>query len=290
MTARVRLAALIWMVSQTAVMAQTGSGGAPVPSTAPSFGYTTASDVGPAGQWLGLIEQSQRIGKRDGDYDGLRFKFAAAYGLSDHLSIGGATASQYLHIDDVEGLGARSGPVFEGFALNAKYLIQNRETSGIGLAFEFTPQWTPANPVTGDYGEHSLISEFKGVADFSLIEDVLAAAINVKYQPTFTHLEDGWLETSGAEVSGAIAVSIPNGSVGVEVRRLSLHEGLALGHETGRAVYVGPTFAVGLSPTASLSGSWGFQVEGRSQLTPDKKLDLVSFDKNQSILRLNFGF
>lgn len=290
MTVRLDLFTLIWVSTFSSAFAQVGSGGAPVPSNAPAFGYTTATDTAQAGAWLGLLEPSGRLGKRDGEYAGLRVKLAVAYGVLDTFTFGGAVTGQQLQIDGVDGLADRMSFVFEGFALNAKYRVQDRKKNGMGLAVEFTPQWTPANPISGAYGEHSFISEFKALADFSIIENVAAAAINVKYYPTLTHLSDGWSETSGTEVSGAITIAVSNGSVGMEVRLLSLYDSLLFGRQTDRAVYVGPTFAVALSDTASLSGSWGTQVDGRSQSTPDRTLDLSAFERHQMILRLNVGF
>lgn len=297
---RVALAGMmlaILLASAAPAAAQTGPGqsGAQTPDAppadraAPFFGYTSGSGMLPAKSWALLAETSTRFDKIEGDYIAFREKIAFIYGVDENFSIGAATTFQHLDIEDVPDLPDRDDVVFEGLSANIKVRLLDAKKSGFGLAVEVTPQWTPRNPNSG-IRETNWLAELKLGGDVAIVPDRFHLGANVKYTPGVTRRDGAWVEGSALEVGTSLVYTGRKATIGIETRRATLHNGLALGNRLGSAVYIGPIWSIALSKKAVLAGTLGFQVDGKPpEGGIDRGLDLVAFERRQGLLRLSLS-
>lgn len=100
-----------------------------------------------------------------------------------------------------------------------------------------------------------------------------------------------WERESTFGVSGAMAAAVAPGLfLGAEVRYLSHFEGSFLNRFEGNALFVGPTVSARFLPNAIFQATVSTQVSGHSVGEPNRRLDLVNFERYQAHARLIVEF
>jgi hypothetical protein len=127
-----------------------------------------------------------------------------------------------------------------------------------------------------------------------LVPDRLYGAVNLNYnlatQRTYGTPEAEWQDSSGTNLSGALAYQVSERVfVGLEARYLTAFTGAFLNSFSGHALFAGPNFLVKFSETTDLNIAWTPQVAGRATGVP-ARLDLDNFERHQLRVKLAISF
>ena len=251
------------------------------------FGFTEGTDIGAAFQPEGEFEVVGRLGRTDGTYSALSATASLKYPLSNSFRLAPAITFTRFDIAGVPGFENRNVIGLERLALEFRWRPFDRKNSLFGLTFVATPFVGFIDELTGKPGD-SWGGTFIAAADRALIPDRLFAALNLTYDLGRARDYATGLIEDGSELgfSAAATTRLMGGIyLGGEVRYLRAFDRLAFGNLVSQAVYVGPTFYVGLGPGASLSGAWNIQAWGRTSGS-DPAFDTAVFERQMFKVRL----
>ena len=255
------------------------------------FGFTQGSDVGELGEKEIESETVGRFGKVDGSYTALTSELRAELVPFENFRFEVGTIVNYSSISGVSGFDDRNEVQFGGFALEGRYRVLDRRVAPVGLTISAEPHWTRIDDTSGElvanYG-----SEFVVAVDKELVENRLFAALNVRYDPEWTHLlaRDVWLQQSTLGISAAVTAQVDAGVFfGIETHYVRGYDGAGANVFLGDALFVGPTTYLRLSKSFSVSAALSVQVAGIAVDVPGS-LNLRDFERLQARLRLEYNF
>jgi hypothetical protein len=284
--AKTALAALMLLLLLASSMAHAGD-----VDTQFIFGFTQGSDVGELGEKEIESETVGRFGKADGSYAVLTSQLRAELTPIENFRFEVGAIVNYSSIAGVSGFDDRNGVQFGGFALEGRYRLFNRRTAPVGLTISAEPHWTRIDDTSGElvasYG-----GEFVVAIDKELIENRVFAALNLRYDPEWTHVlsSDVWLQQSTLGISGAVTAQVEEGVFfGVETHYVRGYDGIGANIFLGDALFVGPTTYLRLSKNFAVSAALSIQVAGNAANVPGS-LNLRDFERLQARLRFEYNF
>jgi len=252
------------------------------------FGFMIGSDVGNQGERELQTETTGRFGKGGGTYRvlGQQVEIEVVPLPNFRVEVG-ATAT--LHdITGAPDIDDRRQFNFQGFTLDLRYRLLDRETAPFGFTVAAETHGDRIDEVSGAKGR-MYGTDFALAFDRELIPNFVIGALNLIYQPEWARFEVSGLSeknsTIGAAFAGMVRVR-PNFLLGGELRYFRQYEGIGLGEFSGQALFVGPTAYVQLSEQSRLTLSWSMQAWGRPAGS-GANLDLVNFERHQA--RIVFG-
>lgn len=206
------------------------------------FTYVYESDVLPKGKWEFEQWLTYRKGFTGGDRNFTRhiwdFREEIEYGLTERLSV-----ALYLNFRNDQSVARTPGFSdsskfdFKGVSAEFKYQLLNPNNKPVGLALYFEP--------TYNGNEHEL--EYKAIFSKN-VGDSWVVAANVSYEQEWEKEDGVTKKESVLEFSAGAAYRInPHWSVGLEARRHSVYEGIALNDHLGTGWFVGPNVHYGSS-------------------------------------------
>lgn len=254
------------------------------------FGFTSPSDVGKPGDHGIAIENSFRLGKRDGNYGALSTKLEYGRTLATDFWLGVSAFGSWHDMRGVSSIGADLSRVqFDGFSTEIAYRFMprsDRHPFAATLAFE--PRWARIDGNTGTQAT-AFSGELKLFVDAVIVPDKWFWGFNASMAPQVAQASDAgspWVSSSSANVSTALTYQVsPFFFMGGEIRYLAAFEGALAGRLAGEALMVGPNLLYKPSEKSAINIAWTPQVAGRSASTSDT-LDLDSFTRHE--LRLKF--
>src|SRR5262249_46015914 len=219
---------------------------------------------------------------------------------TNDLTVAFATFLQSHRIQGVPDLDDVRQTKFDGVAAEVKYRFLDRRTAPFGFAISAEPEYRLHSETSGGR-EDAYGVELKAYVDKELVPNRVFVAATVLYEPEAVKSREldpdtgatvrKWEHESTFGVSGAIAGAIASYVfLGAEVRHLRKYEGLGLDRKEGQATFVGPTLSVRLSQRALVQAAYSIQVAGQAVDDPDRRLDLVNFEKHNARLRLVYEF
>ena len=252
------------------------------------FAFMIGTDVGNFGEREFQTETTGRFGKSGGTY--------RAAGQQAEIEVvpvpnfrveAGATFT--LHdIGGVPDLDNRRQLNFQGFSLDLRYRLLNRETAPFGLTVAVESHADRIDETTAAKAR-SYGTDFTLAFDRDIVPNFAIGAFNLLYQQDWARPElTGLPERSssiGAAIGGLARIR-PDILFGGELRYFRQYDGAGLGELTGQALFVGPTVYFRLSERSRLTANWSAQVWGHSSGS-NAALDLVNFERHQA--RLVFG-
>ena len=252
------------------------------------FGFMIGTDVGNLGEREFQSQTTGRFGKGGGTYRavGQEVEIELVPVPNFRIEVGGTVA---LHdVTGVPDIVDRRQLNFQGFSLDLRYRLLDRETAPFGMTIAAESHGDRIDETTGAKGR-SYGTDFRLAFDREIIPNFAIGAINLIYQPEWTRFEISDLSekslTIGAAFGGMVRVR-PNVLIGGELRYFRQYESFGLGDFAGQALFVGPTAYFQLSERSRLTASWSTQVWGRPA-GASANLDLVNFERHQA--RLVFG-
>ena len=255
------------------------------------FGFTQGSDVGELGEKEIESETVGRFGKADGSYAALTSELRAEFVPLENFRFEVGTIVNYSSISGVSGFDDRNEVQFGGFALEGRYRLLDRRAAPVGLTLSAEPHWTRIDDTSGELVAN-FGSEFVVAVDRELVENRLFAALNVRYDPEWTHLlaRDVWLPQSTLGISAAVTAQVDAGIFfGIETHYVRGYDGAGANVFLGDALFVGPTTYLRLSKSFSVSAALSVQVAGIAVDVPGS-LNLRDFERLQARLRLEYDF
>jgi hypothetical protein len=255
------------------------------------FGFTQGSDVGELGEKEIESETVGRFGKADGSYAALTSELRAEFVPLENFRFEVGTIVNYSSISGVSGFDDRNEVQFGGFALEGRYRLLDRRAAPVGLTLSAEPHWTRIDDTSGELVAN-FGSEFVVAVDRELVENRLFAALNVRYDPEWTHLlvRDVWLPQSTLGISAAVTAQVDAGIFfGIETHYVRGYDGAGANVFLGDALFVGPTTYLRLSKSFSVSAALSVQVAGIAVDVPGS-LDLRDFERLQARLRVEYNF
>jgi hypothetical protein len=286
MTPKQALAALVLLVSLPSSAARAGD-----VDTQFIFGFTQGADVGELGEKEIESETVGRFAKTDGSFAVLTSNLRAEFVPYENFRFEVGAIVNYSSISGVSGLDDRSDVQFAGFALEGRYRLLDRRTAPVGLTISAEPHWTRIDDTSGElvtnYG-----SEFVIAIDKELVANRLFAALNLRYDPEWTHAfaTDTWLHQSTLGISAALTAQVDAGVFfGVETHYVRGYDGITANAFLGDAWFVGPTTYLRFSKTFAVSAALSIQVAGNAVSVPGP-LNLRDFERLQARLRFEFNF
>jgi hypothetical protein len=255
------------------------------------FGFTEGSDVGGLGEKELETDTTGRFGRAAGSYNNVATALEAKYTFTENFRVSAAATVSSFDITGVNGFDNRRQTALQGFSIDARFRLLDRERAPIGLTIGIIPQWGLKDDVSGAPADQHR-TEFLLIADRELMPDRLFGAINVGYEQQRTRLRvsDETSHDSALGVSAALAAQLmPGVFIGAEARNIRLYEGLGLDRFAGQAVYVGPTLYMTLGAQFWLSAAWNVQAWGATA-ADGGALDLTNFERHQVRFRLGVNF
>ena len=258
------------------------------------FGFTSPTDTGKPGDLAYSNENDGRIGKGQGVYGALDSKFAMAYTFADNWWLAGGFFTALHQSSHVTGLPDVDRIGFDGVSIELMHRIIERSSSNpIAATVSVEPRWGQIDSVTG-LPSTSVGSTFKFFTDYVVIPDKLYWGGNLRYtiesaQDPLNHRQS----TLSAQLLSSTAMTwqaSPSLFFGGEIRLFLLSSNWALSHETGRALYIGPTMLWKVTDKVALNITFQPQVYGRSASHPGIALDLDNFERAQFRARLEVAF
>jgi hypothetical protein len=252
------------------------------------FGFLIGTDVGTLGEREFQSQTTGRFGKGGGTYRavGQEVEIELVPVPNFRIEVGSTVA---LHdITGVPDIVDRRQLNFQGFSLDLRYRLLDRQTAPFGMTIAAESHGDRIDETTGAKGR-SYGTDFTLAFDREIIPNFAIGAINLTYQPEWTRFEIRDMSekssTIGAGFGGMVRVR-PNVLLGGELRYFRQYDGIGLGDFAGQALFVGPTVYFQLSEHSRLTASWSTQAWGRPAGT-GANLDLVNFERHQA--RLVFG-
>ena len=255
------------------------------------FGFTQGSDVGELGEKEIESETVGRFGKADGSYAALTSELRAEFVPLENFRFEVGAIVNYSSISGVSGFDDRNEVQFGGFALEGRYRLLDRRVAPVGLTLSAEPHWTRIDDTSGELVAN-FGSEFVVAVDKELVENRIFAALNVRYDPEWTHLlaRDVWLPQSTLGISAAVTAQVDAGVFfGIETHYVRGYDGAGANVFLGDALFVGPTTYLRLSKSFSVSAALSVQVAGIAVDVPGS-LNLRDFERLQARLRLEYNF
>lgn len=255
------------------------------------FAFMIGSDVGNVGEREFQTQTTGRFSKATGTYRALAQEFELEFVPVSNfrIELGGTFATHDIFA--VPGFVNRSQFEGQGISLDLRYRFLDREKDPFGLTLAAESRVDRFDEMTAarvrKYG-----TEFTLAFDRELVLDRSVAALNLIYQPEWTHV----LATGQAEQESTIGAAIavmaqirPGFFLGGEVRYLRKYEGVGLDDLAGQALFVGPTVFLKLSDRSRLTANWSFQAWGHAAASA-AALDLANFERHQARLVLGVNF
>lgn len=255
------------------------------------FGFTTGTDIDPAGAKHLIVDLNGRFTRQSGSYAAFsqRFEYAFTPWRDFHLGLNASFAAH--HISGVDGLDDRRSATFEGFGVEFRQRLLDRAQAPFGLTVIAEPHWARVDEVSGERVD-KLAVEFTVAADKELIKDKLFGAINFIYEPEWVRVR----ATGEMERESTIGVSLalmaqvaPSIFLGGELRYLRSYEGAALNTFAGEALFLGPTLFINVNDKLALIAAYSTQIAGRPADAP-AALDLENFERHRAKLKAVFNF
>ncbi len=258
------------------------------------FGFTSPTDVGDPGDTGLALETTTRIGKRSGTYVSPTLKTQVSRTIAPNLALAFSPFVTGHRIRSVPDLGDRSSVRFDGFSGEVSYrFLERTGTNPLAATVSVEPRLSLVDALTGER-IRGYSAEFKLFMDAILVPERLYGAMNLNYnlatQRSSDTPEAGWQDSSGTNLSGALAYQVSERVfVGLEARYLTAFTGAFLNSFSGHALFAGPNLLVKLSETADLSIAWTPQIAGRATGVP-ARLDLDNFERHQLRVKLAVSF
>lgn len=263
------------------------------------FGFTEGADTERKGERELENDTVLRSSKRSGSFTALQNKTEFEYGVSNDFTIAGGVFASYHRIGDVPDLDNTNRTAFDGFSAEVKYRIVDRRSFPFGLAISAEPEWRRHSETSGNR-EDAYGVELKLYADKEWIPNKLFTAANVLFEPEAVRAADfepdlgfvaRWERESTFGVSGAMAAAVAPGLfLGAEIRYLNHFEGSFLNRFEGNALFLGPTISAHFLPNAIFQATLSAQVAGHAVDEPNRRLDLINFERYQVRARLVVEF
>jgi len=254
------------------------------------FGFTEGSDTDTAGGKSLYNQSDGRFARANAGYWALTTNFGVSYSpdARANLFVGGSAGDEVV-LNDLRGSLVDAGSSTNvGVDGGIKYQMLDRPTSGFGLAFQAAPYYTRTALAAGS-ATRAVGSEFRVLADTEFMPQTLFGAVNFSYTPEVSTGSAG--DTSTLEASAAIAGRAFDGVfLGVETRYLDKYGGLFFAQQLGWALYAGPTLYVAIADAGYFGIAWSAQLAGRAAATPNARLDLSDFERNQIRVKAGFYF
>ena len=252
------------------------------------FGFMIGTDVGSPGEREFQSQTTGRFSKSGGRYRavGQEFELEFVPAKDFRIEIGSAFAAH--DINGVPDFADRRQLAWQGVFVDLRYRFLDRDTAPLGLTFALESHADRIDETTAA-AVRSYGTAFTLAFDRELIPTFAVAALNLIYQPEWTHLVGTGAAEQESTIGAAFAVMAqvrPGFLVGGEARYLRKYEGVALQEFNGEALFVGPTAYFKLSESSRLTLAWSFQAWGRSARST-AALDLADFERHQA--RLVFG-
>src|SRR5262249_11244633 len=178
------------------------------------FGFTEGSDIGAVGE---KELENASVGRlvRAAGCD-------AKCAFSEYFRISAAATVSRYDITGVNGFDDRRQTSLQGFSIDARFRLLDRERAPIGLTIAIVPQWGLKDDASGAPGDQ-FSTGFLLIADRELMPDRLFGAINVGYGQERTRLRvsDETFHDSALGVSAALAAQVmPGGFVEAASRNM----------------------------------------------------------------------
>jgi len=255
------------------------------------FGFTMGAAVGEPGEKEIEFQSFSRFGKADGSYTALEYQLRAEFSPVENLRLEIGVPLAVHSISGVTGLDDRQQAAFNGVSFEARYRLLSREDGPFGFTIGAEPHWARVDDTSGEpvdnYG-----CEFSISADREFVKNRVFGALNLLYDPEWTNSRLTGLsaQQSTLGVSAAVSVQVrPGIFFGGEARYLRTFQGIGLDWFAGDALFVGPTMYAALSKDLAVSAAWSTQVAGGAVGSPGS-LDLINFERNRVLLRLEYNF
>jgi hypothetical protein len=254
------------------------------------FGFMSGSDVGRVGEREFESRTTGRLSRGTGHYRAASQEFEVEFVPAKDVRVEVGTSFAAHDINGVADLTDRRQLGWQGLSIDRRYRFLDREHHPFGLTLRVEADTSRVDGVSG-LPARSYAGDVTLALDREWIPNFLVAAINLSYQPEWTHLSLGSTEReSTLGVAGALMAQLrPGFYLGGEARYLRTYAGLGLQEFSGDALFVGPTAFLQLSPRAWLAAAWSTQAWGRDR-RPNSSLDLTHFERHQARLIYGIAF
>ncbi len=236
------------------------------------FGFTQGSDVGELGEKGNPDRKPLADSARPmRSYAALTSELRAELVPLENFRFEVGAIVNYSSISGVSGFDDRNEVQFGGFALEGRYRLLDRRVAPVGLTLSAEPHWTRIDDTSGELVAN-FGSEFVVAVDKELVETRIFAALNVRYDPEWTHLlvRDVWLPQSTLGISAAVTAQVDAGVFfGIETHYVRGYDGAGANVFLGDALFVGPTTYLRLSKSFSVSAALSVQVAGNAIDVPE---------------------
>lgn len=252
------------------------------------FGFMIGTDVGNVGEREFQSQTTGRFSRDGGTYRAVGQQLELEFVPANNFRIEMGTAFAAHDIVGVPGFEDRRQLAWQGFALDLRYRLLDREKAPFGLTFAVEGHADRIDETTAarvrNFG-----TEMTLAIDRELVPNVAVAALNLSYQPEWTRFVGTGAAEQESTIGAAFALMAqvrPGFFLGGEARYQRRYEGIGLEELAGQALFVGPTAYFKLSDRSRLTLAWSTQVWGRA-VGSGSGLDLVNFERHQA--RLVFG-
>jgi hypothetical protein len=261
------------------------------PDTEHIFGITMGSDIGSQGEFELELETFGGFGKRFGTYSTTATHAHFKYTLTDNFRIAPGFTVGTHDIRNVPDLHDFRAVGLHEASIEIRYKLLDRHVAPFGLTINIEPIASRIDDVSGQRleGYGTVLS---ALMDKELIPDRLFAAFNLNYFGGASRTQGDilWSHDSALGLGAAMSTQvIPTVLVGIDARFLQAFEGMGFDRRKGQALFVGPTFSIAVTKDVGLSGTWSFQVAGKTS-DDIQSLDLKNFERQQGLLRLTAHF
>lgn len=254
------------------------------------FGFTLGSDIDGPGSRSVAVEVAGRLGARSGRYAAFGTKLEFAYGATGQLAVAGSVLGGWRTSANVPGQADLNALAFDGVGGELRWRFLERGVAPVGVTLHIEPSLRVTDERTGERGL-GFAFENRLIVDGALVPDKLFAAANLIYDiEAFRPKGAGQERASTSGLSGALSWQVrPGLFLGVDLRYLRAHEGLALERFRGWAVFAGPTLFWHVGESTWISASYAFQVAGREQGVSNT-YDLGNFPRQMLKFKLGMEF
>ena len=195
------------------------------------------------------------------------------------------------NIEQVPGFLDRTQANWQGASLDLRYRFLDRDSAPFGLTLALESHGNRIDEVTAlraqNYG-----TELTLALERDLIPGLAVAAVNLGYQPEWTHFAGALTEEQESTLAAAFGVMAqvrPGFLFGGEARYFRKYDGIGLEALAGQALFIGPTAYFQLSERARITATWSVQAWGRPAGS-GATLDLVNFERHQAKLVFGVNF
>jgi hypothetical protein len=247
------------------------------------FGYTTATELGDAGDTEFANENDGRVGKRQGSYGALNSKYEFSYVINPDWWVAASAFLAWNNVRNVTGFPNKNTFDFDGFSTEVAHRVITRsETNPWAVTLSVEPRWSRIDGESG-FRADAFGFEAKVFVDRVLVPDTYYWAANAVWAPQWSRdpfNPGNNLIGSTATLSTAVTWQFsPGWYVGAEARYFANFARIVPDHLQGQALYVGPTILWKVNEKVSLNATFQPQIWGRSESTPGMALDLDNFER-----------